>query len=127
MGGTRWIGRRQGRGRRGALLCAALLCLAAAAGVGAAGALEPRGKKIFFGICDTGDTADFGGFSELTNKHPALIQTFRTWGSDFPESIERWQEARARPVLHITTADNNDGHELITPAGDRPRATATTT
>ena len=49
------------------------------------------------------------------NKHPALIESFRTWGSDFPESIERWQDARARPVLHITTADNNDGHELITP------------
>ena len=25
------------------------------------------------------------------------------------------QEARARPVLHITTADSNDGHELINP------------
>ena len=29
--------------------------------------------------------------------------------------IERWQDARARPVLHITTADNSDGHELISP------------
>jgi len=99
----------------GALLCATL-CLAAAAPAAAA-PLEPRGKNVFFGISDTGDSADFGGFSELTDKHPALIQTFRTWGSDFPESIERWQAARARPVLHITTADNNDGHELITPRG----------
>ena len=80
-----------------------------------AGALQPRGKKIFFGISDTGDSADFGGFSKHLNKHPALIESFRTWGSDFPESIERWQDARARPVLHITTADSNDGHELITP------------
>jgi len=80
-----------------------------------AGALLPRGKKIFFGISDTGDPADFGRFSEDLNKHPALIETFRTWGSDFPESIERWQEARARPVLHFTTADNDDGHELISP------------
>lgn len=79
------------------------------------GSLEPRGKRVFFGISDTGDSADFGGFSKAMNKHPALIQTFRTWGSDFPESIERWQEARARPILHITTADNNDGHELISP------------
>ena len=45
-----------------------------------------------------------------------MIQSFRTWGSDFPESIQRWQTARARPMLHITTADSNDGHELITPA-----------
>ena len=48
-------------------------------------------------------------------KHPAVIQSFRSWGSDFPESIERWQAARARPMLHITTADSGDGHELITP------------
>ena len=97
---------------------AAALCLAAtllAAAPAAAGPLEPRGKKVFFGISDTGDPADFGEFSRAMDKHPALIQTFRTWGSDFPESIERWQEARARPVLHITTADNNDGHELISP------------
>ncbi len=44
-----------------------------------------------------------------------MIESFRTWGSDFPESIQRWQTARARPMLHITTADNNDGHEIITP------------
>jgi len=80
-----------------------------------AGLLEPRGKKVWFGLSDTGDMADFGQFSELVDKHPAVIESFRTWGSDFPESIQRWQTARARPILHITTADNNDGHEVITP------------
>jgi hypothetical protein len=99
-----------------ALLAVAALALIAVAPAGAA-TLEPRGKKIFFGISDTGDPADFGGFSEAMDKHPALIQTFRTWGTDFPESIERWQEARARPMLHITTADNDDGHELISLRG----------
>ncbi len=90
------------------------LCLVAVPAAGA-GSLQPRGKKILFGISDTGDPADFGQFSELLDKHPALIESFRTWGSDFPESIQRWQTARARPVLHITTADHNDGHELISP------------
>jgi len=75
----------------------------------------PRGDKVFFGVSDTGNPADFGHFSSALGKHPALIETFRTWGSDFPDSIERWQSARARPILHITTADNNDGHELISP------------
>jgi hypothetical protein len=75
----------------------------------------PRGNKVFFGISDTGDPADFGQFSDAVNQHPALLQSFRTWGSDFPESIRRWQIARARPVLHISTADNNDGHEILTP------------
>jgi hypothetical protein len=98
---------------RTALLAVAALALTAVPATG--GPLLPHGDKVFFGISDTGDPADFGAFSEAMDKHPALIQTFRTWGSDFPESIERWQEARARPVLHITTADNNDGHELISP------------
>ncbi len=80
-----------------------------------AGPLLPKGKRVFFGITDTGDPADFGQWSRDLRKHPALIETFRSWGADFPESIERWQEARARPVLHFTTADNNDGHELISP------------
>lgn len=95
-----------------AVFAALALGLAAQAG---AGLLEPPGKKVWFGVSDTGDMADFGQFSELMNKHPAVIESFRTWGSDFPESIQRWQTARARPVLHITTADNNDGHEIITP------------
>ncbi len=100
-------------GVRTALLAVAALALTAAPAT--AGPLMPHGNKVFFGISDTGDPADFGEFSRAMDKHPALIQTFRTWGSDFPDSIERWQDARARPVLHITTADNNDGHELISP------------
>jgi hypothetical protein len=100
----------------GALCAVAALCLLCAASA-SAGSLVPRGDKVFFGISDTGDSADFGQFSSALRKHPALIQTFRTWGSDFPESIERWQAARARPVLHINTADSNDGHELISPRG----------
>jgi hypothetical protein len=97
-------------------LCAlaAGLCLAWVA-TAAAGPLQPRGNKVFFGVSDTGDSADFGELSRTMRKHPAVVQSFRSWGSDFPESIERWQAARARPMLHITTADSGDGHELITP------------
>jgi hypothetical protein len=92
-----------------AALCAALPAAAPA------GTLLPKGKKIFFGVSDTGDPADFGHFSADLNKHPALIESFRSWGAEFPDSIERWQAARARPVLHLTTADSGDGHELISP------------
>ena len=111
--------------RRSPPPCAALP--ARAPPTAAAGALQPRGKKIFFGISDTGDSADFGGFSKLLHKHPALIESFRTWGSDFPESIERWQDARARPILHITTADNARRPRADQPRGRSPRATATST
>src|SRR6185295_5573135 len=97
-----------------ALMLVAALCAALPAGA-QAGALLPKGEKIFFGVSDTGNPADFGQFSSALDKHPALIESFRSWGSDFPDSIERWQAARARPVLHITTADTGDGHELISP------------
>lgn len=104
-----------------AALAAAGLLLALAAAVAApspaaADLLLPPGKKVYFGVSDTGDPADFGAFSRDTDQHPAVIQSFRSWGSDFPESIRRWQIARARPMLHITTADNNSGAEVITPA-----------
>ncbi|HEX5608469.1 MAG TPA: hypothetical protein VFX45_00080 [Solirubrobacterales bacterium] len=100
-----------------AVLASLLLAgLALPAGAGA-GLLEPRGDRVWFGISDTGDMADFGAFSDALDKHPAVIESFRTWGSDFPESIQRWQTANARPMIHITTADSGDGHELITPAG----------
>jgi hypothetical protein len=97
-----------------ALAAVAMLALACSATAGA-GLLEPRGKKVWFGVSDTGDPAQFGEFSTAVSKHPALIESFRTWGSDFPDSIQRWQTARARPLIHITTADNNDGHEIVTP------------
>jgi hypothetical protein len=97
-----------------ALAAAALVALAFTATAGA-GLLEPRGKQVWFGVSDTGDPASFGEFSNAVSKHPAVIESFRTWGSDFPDSIQRWQTARARPLIHITTADNNDGHEIVTP------------
>ena len=100
-----------------ALTLAGVLTLALLAAPSAgASLLVPHGKKIYFGVSDTGDPADFGHFADAVHKHPAVIESFRTWGSDFPDSIRRWQIARARPMIHISTADNNDGHELITPA-----------
>ena len=48
-----------------ALLAALGLCLALGAADAGAGALQPPGTKIYFGISDTGDSADFGGFSKL--------------------------------------------------------------
>jgi hypothetical protein len=95
-----------------ASVLAAMLSLAAPA---AAGLLEPPGKKVYFGVSDTGDPASFGQFSTAVAHHPAVIESFRTWGSDFHGTIERWETARARPMIHITTADSHDGHELFTP------------
>jgi hypothetical protein len=98
----------------GALAAIAVVALAGAAPA-SAGLLEPPGGKVWFGVSDTGDPAQFGEFSTAVSKHPAVIESFRTWGGDFPDSIRRWQTARARPMVHISTADNNDGHEILSP------------
>ncbi len=99
-----------------ATVAALALGLLALTGTARGAPLEPPGKKVYFGVSDTGNPADFGAFTAATARHPAVIQSFRAWGADFPQSIKRWRTARARPMLHITTADPNDGRELITPA-----------
>jgi hypothetical protein len=109
---------------RVAIAAALLLALAAILAPAAApaatspsfyGPLEPAGHHIYFGVSDTGDPGQFGEFAKAVGHHPPVIESFRTWGDDFPDSITRWQTARARPMIHITTADSHDGHELITP------------
>ncbi len=98
-----------------ALAIALMATLAPATNAAARGLLEPPGRKVYFGVSDTGDPASFGEFSTAVSHHPPVIESFRTWGSDFHGSIERWQTARARPMIHISTADSHDGHELISP------------
>jgi hypothetical protein len=103
------------RSKRAWAALAMLAIALTAASAARARVLEPPHGQVYFGISDTGDPAQFGEFSKAVKKHPALIESFRTWGSDFPDSIKRWQVARARPVIHITTADPGDGHEIISP------------
>jgi hypothetical protein len=98
------------------VITSALALVLLAAPPASAGLFVPPGKKVWWGVSDTGDPADFGQFSNDLNKHPAVIQSFRTWDSDFDEVIGRWQVANARPMIHISTEDNNTGAELITPA-----------
>jgi hypothetical protein len=94
-------------------LVAALLGVSAGS-ASAAGVLEPKGKQIYFGVSDTGDPASFGEFSDAVSKHPAVIESFRAWGSEVRDSIQRWEIARARPMIHITTADPQTGGEILT-------------
>ena len=94
-------------------LAAAALALTPAGAVSAG--LQPPPGQVFFGVSDTGVNAEFREFSDLVGKHPPVIETFQTWGSDLTGSIRRWQRVEARPILHISTADPNDGHELIDP------------
>jgi hypothetical protein len=110
-------GPRKFRAALAVALAGALALVLPAAPAAAFSPLKPPGKKVYWGTSDTGDPADFGQFADVLDKHPAVIQSFRTWGTDFDEVIRRWQIARARPMVHLSTADNNTGAELITPAG----------
>jgi len=78
-------------------------------------ALIPPKPNVFLGVSDRGTTTEFNEFAELTGKHPALLQTFHPWGNSLNEAYERWRETATRPILHISTADDQTLAELITP------------
>jgi hypothetical protein len=98
-----------------ATVAAAALLATATATAASPSPLRPPPGQVFFGVSDTGIDSEFAEFAELVGKHPAVIETFRTWGDDLAGSIKRWQRAEARPILHISTADPVSGRELIDP------------
>ena len=67
------------------------LCLAASvaalafslAGVASAAwhPLKPPGRKVFFGVTDTGEASGFKSFARAIGKHPALIETYHPWNN----------------------------------------------
>ena len=94
-----------------AVCVAAMLAPARAAAV----SLVPPKPSVFLGVSDRGTATEFDEFAELTGKHPALLQTFHPWGNSLNEAYERWRETATRPVLAISTADDQTLAELITP------------
>ena len=77
--------------------------------------LVPPKPSVFFGVSDRGTTAEFNEFAELVGKHPALLQTFHPWGNSLNAAYERWRETGTRPILHISTANDQTLAEMITP------------
>jgi hypothetical protein len=73
------LGRQKSRTAIVVALASVLALLLLAAPATAAGLLKPPGKKIYWGVSDTGDPADFGEFADILDKHPAVLQSFRTW------------------------------------------------
>ncbi|HEV7615297.1 MAG TPA: hypothetical protein VGO36_03620 [Solirubrobacterales bacterium] len=89
----------------------ALLGAAQAAAV----SLVPPKPDVFLGVSDRGSTQEFNEFAEFTGKHPALLQTFHPWGNSLNAAYERWRETATRPILAISTADDQTLGEIITP------------
>jgi hypothetical protein len=98
--------------RLGAALCAALCVLVGSA---AAMTLAPPRGSVLLGVSDRGTTAEFYEFESLVGKHPPLLETFHPWGNSLNEAYERWRETATRPILHISTMDDQTLSELITP------------
>lgn len=103
----------------GRLAALAAMALAVAIPPGAASALTlvPPKPSVFFGVSDRGTTAEFNEWAELVGKHPALLQTFHPWGNSLNAAYERWRETGTRPILHISTANDQTLSEMITPQG----------
>jgi hypothetical protein len=78
--------------------------------------LVPPKPNVFFGVSDRGTPEEFNEFAELLGKHPALLQTFHPWGNGLNQAYERWRETGTRPILHISTANDQTLAEMITPA-----------
>jgi hypothetical protein len=81
----------------------------------AASSLVPPKPDVLLGVSDRGTTTEFNEFAAFTGKHPALMETFHPWGNSLNEAYERWRETATRPVLAISTADDQTLAELITP------------
>jgi hypothetical protein len=77
--------------------------------------LVPPKGNLYLGVSDRGTSTEFNEFAALTGKHPALLETFHPWGNSLNEAYERWRETGTRPVLAISTVDDQTLAELITP------------
>jgi hypothetical protein len=100
----------------------ALAAAAAATALGAVAApaasamsLVPPKPGVFIGVSDRGTSQEFNEFAAFTGKHPALLETFHPWGNSLNSAYERWRETGTRPVLAISTADDQTLAEIITP------------
>lgn len=111
------MGRGAKRAGRGVLAVVATAVVLAGSAPGASAlSLVPPKPNVFFGVSDRGTTAEFNEFAELLGKHPAVLQTFHPWGNSLNQAYERWRETGTRPILHISTANDQTLAEMITPA-----------
>ena len=102
-----------------AALAATVLLALAVAAPASGGSLQPRGDRVFFGVSDTGNSADFGHFSTSLHKHPALIESFRSLGLGLP-GLDRALAGGAGAA----DPPHHDRRRRRRPRADHPRAIA---
>ena len=107
--------RARNRAPRAALCAAAVVaCLALAAPAGAV-PYQPGKGKAFHGISDTGDVAAFYNFAQQTGAHPAVMQTFHTWGTFPSQAMLRWDNTETRGMISVGTSKGYADPEVISP------------
>lgn len=94
-----------------AVTALALVCAAPAGAI----SLVPPKPDVLLGVSDQGTTESFNRFTELTGKHPALVETYFGWGNSFNKAYERWRETGTRPIVHLSTQNPQTLENLISP------------
>jgi hypothetical protein len=94
---------------------AILACMLVAAPASGKPYAPPKGLA-YHGVSDTSEVADFNAFAQQVGVHPAVLQTFHTWGT-FPSlAMQRWDITDTRGMISISTAKGYEEPELISPA-----------
>src|SRR3954451_15717136 len=73
--------------------------------------LPPAGT-VFAGVASGDDVADF---EQRTGTHPAVWQQWIQWGKPFAYAFDRARRARARLMLHVSTAAGQNQRGSIAP------------
>jgi hypothetical protein len=95
---------------------AALACLVWAAPAPAS-PFAPGKGRAFHGISDTGEVPAFYNFAQQVGAHPAVMQTFHTWGTFPSQAMLRWDNTETRGVISVGTSKGYAEPEVISPAG----------
>jgi hypothetical protein len=95
----------------GALAVLASAALAVPARVRAESYLPPD-DTVFAGVASGDDVADF---EQRTGTHPAVWQQWIQWGKPFAYALDRARGARARLMLHVSTAAGQNQRGSISP------------
>jgi hypothetical protein len=86
-------------------------------GIAGAAYYKPPSGQIWAGVSDTGRLEDYKRYRDATDKHPAVLETFHSWGTKPGAAFSRWNQANVRPMLHISTTEGYGGREKISPRG----------
>ncbi|HSJ18488.1 MAG TPA: hypothetical protein VK920_10380 [Solirubrobacterales bacterium] len=96
-----------------AVVLAASVAASATLPAGAGGrAYTPPKKKTYHGVRETGELKHWFRFATAVRAHPAVMQTFHTWGTRPTMAMERWTAARARGMLSVSTATGGEPEEI---------------